>query len=65
MVSILFIIMFGWEYAKDVFVYVISFFIIFIIPFSKLLRSIDERLASVITYSGDHPNGGAALKTVI
>lgn len=32
---------------------------------TKLLRSIDERLASVITYSGDHPNGGAALKTVI
>lgn len=32
---------------------------------TKLLRSIDDRLASVITYSGDHPNGGAALKTVI
>ena len=32
---------------------------------TKLLRSIDDRLASVITYSGDHPNGGAALKTII
>lgn len=31
---------------------------------TKLLRSIDERLASVITYSGDHPNGGAALKVL-
>ena len=32
---------------------------------TKLLRSIDDRLSSVITYSGDHPNGGAALKTII
>lgn len=31
---------------------------------TKLLRSIDERLASVITYSGDHPNGGASIKVL-
>lgn len=31
---------------------------------TKLLRSIDDRLASVITYSGDHPNGGASIKVL-
>lgn len=31
---------------------------------TKLLRSIDERLASVITYSGNHPNGGASIKVL-
>ena len=31
---------------------------------TKLLRSIDDRLASVITYSGGHPNGGASIKVL-
>lgn len=31
---------------------------------TKLLRSIDDRLSSVITYGGDHPSGGAALKVL-
>lgn len=31
---------------------------------TKLLRSIDDRLSSVITYSGDHPNGGASIKVL-
>lgn len=31
---------------------------------TRLLRSIDDRLSSVITYSGDHPSGGASIKVL-